>query len=89
MKKLLFKGKSTAKLNHWSADVGQSKMSWVRSCTKWCLLSTVAVRFFFLKAGCSVFQCRLYVTNKYFLLNPEKNWRRSVLSLWRKTQKSL
>jgi len=27
------------------------------------------------------------VTNKCFLLSPEKNWRRSVLSFSRKTQK--
>jgi len=29
------------------------------------------------------------VMNKYFLLNPEKIWRRSVLSFSRKTQKPL
>jgi len=29
------------------------------------------------------------VMNKYFLLNPEKHWRRSALSFFRKKQKLL
>jgi len=40
-----------------------------------------------LKAGCSAF-LMLVVMNKCFVLNPEKNWCRSVLSFLRIMQKS-
>jgi len=45
---------------------------------------------------CSRFKCRMQcfsmqelqvVMNKYFFLNPEKNWRRSVLSFSRKKKR--